>query len=1588
VTRTDCIESIFAGLKDVLEIQEIDMTLDRSLKPVNCLLIALAFIASTDAAATDISTDPLTTYSAASSSDVKPNVLFVLDNSGSMDWDFMPDWACASYSIRNSGCSNIGENPSSARSEFLFKNSSYNGVYYNPAVTYKPPVYIMSTGASNTTTYPSMTGANAATGADSSTKPNWKAVKDDAYGVQSAASTTSDLQASASKPPYFYTIVAGEYCTSPSLRTCVTATAPTTVSGVEYKYPARLRWCDSSALTNCRAAFSSTFSYARAPSPRTATITVAGSSSTSVSSITVAGKEILAGAAAASTTSSTVAQNIVDQINLCTLNTSGNCQIVGYTASRSNSVVTITAPGAVTTAPQFTKGNAGTMTFTTTAFSNGSVPGENLRTTLSAGVTSYPYPGTSEKAKTRSDCAGITCTYVEEMTNYANWWTYYKSRMQMMKTAASLAFATIDTPADIGNNLSRFRLGYMTINNTTSNFLNPAEFKTTHKNAWYNKLFSADPSGGTPLRSALSTAGRLYAGKLTGTTLADGSKVADPLQYSCQQNYTILSTDGFWNESDSQATKMDGTTQVGNQDAALPRPYYDGGTAGVQTRTSRLQVRTGPLQKRTKRNDGSWRSWNDATTCTPGNSTDCRYDWSAWSNASSCNVTQSSGTGTWSIANGTDCRYTNWGSWSNATSCTPVAQSSAPNYTVGTARECQVAATSGSFDSLADVAAYYYNTDLRNPDTTLGTGTCTGPVIPPATIANDLCADNVPANGRDVATTQHMTTFTLGLGSQGRMIYAPNDGKDYWNDTTGDFYDVLKGNSANTSTGVCSWQNSGACNWPAPASNTNANIDDMWHAAINGHGAYFSATDPSSLATSLTATLKAIMSVPRPGTAAAAASSNPNVSASDNYVFSSSYKSLEWYGELIRQRITENGSLTAQNWSAMKLIDCSTTPWKPSNTYVVGNVFRQGTSCYAVTQDYTSGTTFDGALAGVDVVNTEVVNVDESADTKVPVTAPTSRTIYTKGTISGVTGLIPFDWTNLGSAGLTSHFTAPHITYVSATVGLSQFCPSGGNCLSASAQSNNTIATGGAAGEALVNFLRGDRTFEGTYFRQRVHVLGDIVSSEARYVQAPLFNYSDANYSAFKTAKASRTGAVYVGANDGMLHAFDATTGKELWSYIPSIILPDIYRLADKDYATKHQFFVDSSPETSDICPNAPGSTCSASQWKTILVGGLNRGGKGYYALDITDPATPRLLWEFTDANLGYTYNNPRITKLKDGTWVVLVSSGYNNADGVGRLYVLNANTGAVIRTISTGVGTVATPSGLARISAHSMQPMTDNTATAAYGGDTLGNLWRFDINGDIGATGYEAQRLISVTDAAGNPQPITVKPLEATINGKPIVYVGTGRFLGVSDVGDQRTQSFYAVMDKLDQSTYGDPRAAGSNFVKQTLTSARCPANAPTTVCSPGELVRTSSNLAVDWSTNNGWFMDFLSAGERSSTDPALGLGTLLFTTITPQASNMSACGATSPDGTGSFVYALDYMTGGAVFGAEGVVGKNLGTSLVTRPVMIEQSDGTVRALIRSSSGASSGTDLGGTIVITPPVKPPSGSGTRRVSWRVLTSQ
>jgi type IV pilus assembly protein PilY1 len=339
---------------------------------------------------TDLSQTPLPTYSPTSGVDVKPNVLFVLDDSGSMDWDFMPDWATLSNVQDDYRVSNYSSVP-----PYLRYATGFNGLAYNPAIRYQPPAYFDSTGTRNTTRYPSMTGTSTTSGGDSSASsasPNWKAVPNDGYGVQSTNKTNLNNNA------WSYILVAGEYCNSSALRNCTTSS---TATGT-YAYPAPLRWCTSAALTTCKATWDSSYKYPRAPAPRTATITVnSGSKNTAVNSIKVDSYEILSAATSASSTTSTVAQRIVDNINACTNAQTGNCTAVGYKAycvtdywsgNCNSNVVTILAPGASTTPPTITPGNTGSgyLTFTATSFDRQAIPcGPGA---LEAARVRLPYP--------------------------------------------------------------------------------------------------------------------------------------------------------------------------------------------------------------------------------------------------------------------------------------------------------------------------------------------------------------------------------------------------------------------------------------------------------------------------------------------------------------------------------------------------------------------------------------------------------------------------------------------------------------------------------------------------------------------------------------------------------------------------------------------------------------------------------------------------------------------------------------------------------------------------------------------------------------------------------------------------------------------------------------------------------------------------------------------------------------------------------------------------------------------------------------------------------------------------------------------
>jgi type IV pilus assembly protein PilY1 len=524
-----------------------------------------------------------------------------------------------------------------------------------------------------------------------------------------------------------------------------------------------------------------------------------------------------------------------------------------------------------------------------------------------------------------------------------------------------------------------------------------------------------------------------------------------------------------------------------------------------------------------------------------------------------------------------------------------------------------------------------------------------------------------------------------------------------------------------------------------------------------------------------------------------------------------------------------------------------------------------------------------------------------------------------------------------------------------------------------------------AGGENLVNYLRGSADYAGragapnSLFRQREHVLGDIVNAQPLYVGAPSFAYADVNYAAFRTKRASRVPVVYVAANDGMLHAFRASganAGSELWAYVPPQMLPELYRLADVNYGNQHRVFIDGSPVAADICPNAPQKTCSAEEWRTILVGGFGAGGRGYYALDITDPEAPAALWTIStadDADLGLSFGKPIVAKRADGTWTVAFTSGYNNVspgNGGGYLYLRKAADGSRLEKIATGAGDSTTPSGLAQINAW-VDNAWDNTARRYYGGDLLGNVWRFDVDDLTPPAGKEALLLAQLGNSTDAPvQPVTTRPELARVRTaageQALVAVGTGRYLGVSDVADRSLQSIYVFRDALSASGLGKVRGNDALVARELVTSE-------------DGASRSLSGDAIDWNRKAGWYVDLKSggvaSGERIDVDMQLQLGVLKAAGNTPSTDVCSAGGA-------SWRYAFDIVSGLASAGAlNRTVGYKVSENmLLTGLDTLRLSGGKTSTLLADSTGGIQG--------VQDPSPPAATPQPKRISWRELSDQ
>lgn len=1600
----------------------------RKLLRAAAVLTALTTAAlSAHAGPTDIASVPMGT---APTSTVLPNLMFILDDSGSMDRNYTPDQAndtgtckaCSSLSCdMTAGACDRGHPP--------FYGAQFNTQYYNPAFTYKAGVDYAGASLGD---QPAATARNNRFSTTDTSTSNLLTAYRDIWWCNTATASGSDFNDTnicrrngiATNPfnyvthglpdttyrfgyfrdvshPVYYTITATEYCTDATLTVCTASTAPVTIGTVTYDKPAPVRWCRTTAATTD-------------PAPVTGGAPVT-----------------------------------------CRATVDGTYRFPRY--------------------------------------------GNFTRFDILTGNTFH-------RAATRSDCSGAVgpggCSYAEELQNFTNWFSYYRTRMLQMKTISGRVFAGLD---------ERYRIGFLTINaNSSAEYLKIGKFEsspTTHKQDWFNKFYSQLPGSGTPLREALSRVGRHYAGITTGI---NSFMPEDPVQFSCQPNYALLTTDGYWNGAGGQ--KIDGTA-VGNQDN-VPGPFVsratgtlDGigtvvtettptttliqqvctgnntttfpgggaantpcGCSGVQTRVKQrttvvtatqiftdgvlttpapttahtfqdITTCTTPLEVTEVRNvviqqqvicqgtgNATFPNNSGATTTTPCGCTGLNRrvkqrtinrtrtivtrdgvvisdvtptpGTTTFQDITACNALVSTTTTTVShrqqvvcseanattfstniapsfpgttisgtatnvgcgcanggptnrslrerLVTGTRVRTTtDGGSPTDNTTITSNAHSTvgatcitpgtpaitlSPNPTIvnpaGTPvltgatitaadftitpnpRTTETVASTtnnggttvavtlspnpsapvpgtpttntalgGAANTLADVAMYYYKTDLR-PSGTVSTDNVKGP--------------------NSTLLHQHMVTFTLGLGLDGQMLYDPN----YDVAASGDFVKIKTGAT------TCGWT-TGTCNWPVPVADSPSALDDLWHAAVNGRGRYFSAKDPASLESGLTATLNAINLVT--GAAAASATSTPNLTPTDNFLFSSKYRTQKWDGEVLAEQL-----------------DPQTGVIQPTPVWTAATQLNARTS--------------------------------SNAD---------SRTIYTFSA-AAPDKLKPFLYANL-----TPSEQAYFNNKCSSTPSLSQCGPFTG-----------TRLTDANSGANLVDWLRGQRgqeldtTLTNGVYRAREFLLGDTVNSKPVFMGPPRGAFADAvtpDYPSFKLAQANRQKVLFIAANDGMLHAFNADTGAELWAYVPKMIMPNLWKLANHNYDIGHVYYVDGSPTVEDMFIGG--------QWRSILVGGLNSGGRGYYALDVTDPTAPKGLWEIcsdpalcaiTDSDMGLSFGVPIITKRHDGTATALVTSGYNNAtpgNGGGFLYVLNLATGAIIEKIGTtvsgvNVGNTTTPSGFAKISAFATNGAQNNIATIVYGGDLLGNIWRFNMT----ATPITVQRLGELKDGSTPPRPqsITTRPEITRFNeGFNVLYFGTGRFLGGTDLGDPALlsppepfafqQSLYGVKDT--GTDLGNLRLPAANLVQQTLTET-----SPTT--------RTITNNPINWTVggNNGFYVDFNpgnnSPGERVNIEPTLIRGVLVVLTNEP---NTQACS----DGGNGFEYKLNYRSGSYVPGTTGgVAGGQISSSLLVGSVYFRTTTGALIGLNRTTTG--------GSILSTIPPGTAGGSG-QRVSWREL---
>lgn len=676
--------------------------------------------------------------------------------------------------------------------------------------------------------------------------------------------------------------------------------------------------------------------------------------------------------------------------------------------------------------------------------------------------------------------------------------------------------------------------------------------------------------------------------------------------------------------------------------------------------------------------------------------------------------------------------------------------------------------------TLADVAMYYWKRDLR-PELT----------------------NNVPvgANSRNEAFWQHMSTFTIGLGLLGNI------------DSTRAF------NAITATTGSPDFGYPGT--WPVPAADSENNLDDLLHAAVNGRGGFFSASNPTEFANALNSTLTDIAA--RSAAFAKLTLSSKSIS-SDLLAYSATMDSGSWSGEVTAYRLDANNNTNTQIAKASTRIPAAASrqilTWRPAYTSGVNPVPAQG-----VTFQWDS-------------------------------LSPAQQTAFSNG---------------ITSAGLGSITPANVLAYV-----------------------------------------RGDRSLEksnsGT-LRNRDGVLGDIVNSDPVYARK--VNYGYAGYAAvpaaarasYNTFYKSIRPMLYVGANDGMLHAFDGSTDagtalREVFAYVPNNVIGTLPFLA-KDVDFAHRYYVDGPVTLAHAYLN--------NSWRAILIGSTGAGGRAYFAIDVTNPDSPEVLWEFTHEQLGLTMGKAAVVLLPSGEWAAIFGNGYNsNAQGAG-LFVVRLSDGQLLSYLPVTSRSSTLANGLAAPAVSDLNG--DGAADFIYAGDLQGSVWKFDLSAssstswNVAFGGTPLFQTPITTEGTGasaitRRQPITAKVAVASRPaGGVMVYFGTGKYFETGDQSNVDPQAFYAIPDVCGQTAVGTCASGASTgrvslnqLLQQTFTETT-----QTFTNSAGdsytETVRSTSTT-VD-TTKIGYYMPLkagtTNTGERVFSEPIINSTTVEFYSSIP---------------------------------------------------------------------------------------------------------